>query len=288
MATFTVDKAGERVDSFLARCAPEFSRSYWQKQCEEGHVTIGGAPVKANRKLVEGDVVTTQTAKALDFSSQTLPIIYEDDDVIVLNKPAGILTHAKGAQSDEFSVAEFVRPRTSDGVETNRPGIVHRLDRGTSGVIIAAKNTVAKRWLQGQFSKRNVKKTYLALVEGHLKEPEAILKLPIERNPKKPQTFRVSANGKVAETAYKVDASYANNDLVRLSPHTGRTHQLRVHMEYLGHPIVGDVMYGTDNKRLGRMFLHAHTLELTLPSRERKVFTAPLPPELQNYLSTLQ
>lgn len=288
MKTFAADQTGERVDGFLARLAPEFSRSYWQKQCEQGRVMVNNSPAKANRKLTEGDTIAVQTTEAPDFSGQSLPVIYQDDDVIVINKPAGVLTHAKGVQSDEFSVAEFVRPLTSDGVETNRPGIVHRLDRGTSGVIIAAKNTEAKRWLQGQFSKRNVKKTYLALVEGHLKETRAILQLPIERNPKKPQTFRVGANGKPAETAYSVETSYKTNDLVSLSPHTGRTHQLRVHMEYLGHPIVGDPIYGTENKKLNRMFLHAHTLELTLPSRERKVFTAPLPPELQNYLDTLQ
>lgn len=285
--TYTADQTGERVDSFLARVMPEFSRSYWQKQCEQGRVIVDDTPVKASRKLTEGEVVATQSAKTPDFSKQSLPILYEDADVLVVNKPAGILTHAKGVQNEEFSVAEFVRPRTTDGVGTNRPGIVHRLDRGTSGVIITAKNTEAKRWLQGQFSKRNVKKTYLALVEGHLKEHEAIINLPIERNPKKPQTFRVGANGKEAKTSYVVDTVYANNDLVRLSPHTGRTHQLRVHMEYLGHPIVGDALYGTENKRLNRMFLHAHTLELTLPNRERKIFTAPLPSELQQYLSTL-
>lgn len=286
--TYITDTSGERVDAFLSQAAPEFSRSYWQKQCEKGLVLINNTPVKASYKVAVGDTVHVTVHDTPDFSGQTLPIVYEDDDVIVLNKPAGILTHAKGVQSEEFSVAEFVRPRTTDGIGTNRPGIVHRLDRGTSGIIIAAKNTEAKRWLQGQFSKRNVKKTYIALVEGHLKEQQAILSLPIERNPKKPQTFRVGANGKPAETAYVVTTRYNNNDLVQLSPHTGRTHQLRVHMHYLGHPIVGDSVYGAESKKLGRMFLHAHTLELTLPNRERKVFTAPLPHELQNYLATLQ
>jgi 23S rRNA pseudouridine1911/1915/1917 synthase len=153
---------------------------------------------------------------------------------------------------------------------------------------MVAKNPEARRWLQGQFSKRNVKKTYIAFIEGHLREPEAILRLPIERNPKKPQTFRVGANGKSAETSYKVLKSYKRGDLVELKPLTGRTHQLRVHLSYLGHPILGDHVYGADDKKLGRMFLHAHSLELTLPSHERKTFTAPLPPELENFLTTLQ
>jgi 23S rRNA pseudouridine1911/1915/1917 synthase len=285
---FIAETEGERIAAFLANVGPEYSRSFWQKRCEAGDVQVNDKVVKASYKLVPDDVVRVTIPETPVFEQQSLPVIYEDDDVIVINKPSGVLTHAKGAESHEFTVAEFVRPRTTDGLDTNRPGIVHRLDRGTSGVIIAAKNNEAKRWLQGQFSKRNVKKTYLALVEGHLRQPEAILRLPIERNPKKPQTFRVGANGKPAETAYKVTKSYKDFDLVELKPHTGRTHQLRVHLEYLSHPIVGDPIYGKESKQLGRMFLHAHQLELTLPSRERKVFTAPLPPELQQYLNTLK
>jgi 23S rRNA pseudouridine1911/1915/1917 synthase len=285
---FIAKTKGERVDAFLAIAAPEHSRSFWQKTCEQGNVLVNGQIVKASHKLLPDDVAEVRLPSAPDFSDQKLPVIYEDDDVMVIDKPAGLLTHAKGADNQEFTVAEFARPHTTDGAGTNRPGIVHRLDRGTSGLIIVAKNTEAKRWMQGQFSKRNVKKTYVALVEGHLKEPVAILNLPIERNPKKPQTFRVGPNGKTAETAYEVKKSYAHNDLVELRPHTGRTHQLRVHLEYLGHPIVGDIVYGKPNKQLDRMFLHAQSLELTLPSHKRRVFTAPLPTELKNYLSTLK
>lgn len=285
---FIVETKDERVDTFLARVASEYSRSYWQRRCDQGAVLVDGQPVKARYKLHPDAIVEVQIPSVPTFTDDTLPILYEDDDVIVINKPAGVLTHAKGAESQEFTVAEFVRPRTTDGIGTNRPGIVHRLDRGTSGVMIAAKHTEAKRWLQGQFSKRNVKKTYLALVEGHLREPEAIMRLPIERNPKKPQTFRVGPNGKPAETAYAVEKSYQHNDFLELKPHTGRTHQLRVHLEYLGHPIIGDPVYGHEVKGLDRMFLHAHQLELTLPSRQRKVFAAPLPAELQDYLDRLQ
>jgi len=285
---FIAETEGERVDAFLAAVAPEHSRSFWQKRCEQGAVTVSTKVVKASYKLQPDDIVEVSLPEKPIFADQKLPIVYEDDNVIVINKPAGILTHAKGAESHEFTVADFVRPKTTDGLETNRPGIVHRLDRGTSGIIIAAKNPEAKRWLQGQFSKRNVKKTYIALVDGHLREPQAILRLPIERNPKKPQTFRVGPNGKSAETAYKVEESFADNDLVELKPLTGRTHQLRVHLNYVGHPIIGDPVYGRDAPRLGRMFLHAQSLELTLLSRERKVFTVPLPTELQKYLDDLR
>lgn len=286
--TLTADVAGERIDAFLARSAPEYSRSYWQKRCEAGDVVADGVPAKSSHKLAAGSQISVTMPDKHDYSDQTLPVLFEDDDVIVINKPSGMLTHAKGAESDEFTVADFVRPRTTDGTETNRPGIVHRLDRGTSGVIIAAKNPEAKRWLQGQFSKRNVKKTYLALVNGHLKESEAILRLPIERNPKKPQTFRVGVNGKSAETSYRVEKSYEHNDLVSLRPLTGRTHQLRVHLNYLDRPIVGDRVYGQADDDIDRMFLHAASLELTLPSRQRMTFTAPLPDRLQKYLEKLQ
>lgn len=284
---FVADTQKERLDSFLARHAPEYSRSFWQKQCEQGLVLVDGLAAKANTKLAPGQVVKVQLPQKPNFSAQSLPVIYQDDDVVVINKPAGILTHAKGESSPEFTVGEFMRSRSSDSPQSNRPGIVHRLDRDTSGVIIAAKTPQAKRWLQKQFATRKVKKTYIALVQGHPKDPIATLNLPIGRNPKKPQTFKVTPNGKPAQTDYTVLKTFKNNSLVELKPATGRTHQLRVHMHYLGCPIVGDPLYGQPNKLLGRMFLHAKELELTLPSRERKVFSAPLPKDLQTFLESL-
>lgn len=284
----TSDMPNERLDVFLARTVPDYSRSWWQKQSHIGNVMIEGLERSPNYRLKIGEQLTILLPDLPDFSQNQLPILYEDDDVLVLNKPAGMLTHAKGALSDEFTVAEFVRPRTTDGLGSNRPGIVHRLDRGTSGIIIAAKHPEAKHWLQKQFSQRKVKKAYLALTQGHLQGPSAILNLPIERNPRKPQTFRVGPNGKPAETAYETVQTFAQHTLLRLRPLTGRTHQLRVHLAYLHHPIVGDEVYGSGDKQLRRFFLHAAELELTLPSRQRKIFTAPLPPELQDYLHELQ
>jgi len=278
-----------RLDAYLALHWPESSRSVWQKYCKAGYVKINGLTVIEPDKLLdEDDHVTFDIPPAPNFSEQKLPIIYEDSDVIVINKPAGVLTHAKGAISDEFTVGEFMRDRTTDGNDTNRPGIVHRLDRDTSGVMIAAKNAEAKRWLQKQFSQRKLKKTYLALVQGHPKEPAAQLDLPIERNPKKPQTFRVAPNGKPAQTQYRTLQSFKDFSLLELKPTTGRTHQLRVHLAYLNCPIVGDRLYGKINDKLGRMFLHAAELEVTLPSRQRKVFKAPLPNELNSFLTSIE
>lgn len=286
--TFTANQSGERIDAFLARTVPGYSRSFWQKQATLGVVQVNDKPIKPSYKLQEGNQITVVLPEIPDYSAVSLPVLYEDSDVLVVNKPAGMLTHAKGPLANEFTVATFVQPRTTDGVGTNRPGIVHRLDRGTSGVLIAAKHSAAKHWLQKQFALRKVKKTYIALVKGSPAQSAAVLQLPIERNPKQPQTFRVGGNGKPAETAYETLQTYKGYTLLKLSPHTGRTHQLRVHMQYIGCPIVGDTLYGKAQPGLERMFLHAASLELTLPSRERRVFEAPLPAELTSFLETLQ
>ncbi|HSE29610.1 MAG TPA: RluA family pseudouridine synthase [Candidatus Saccharimonadales bacterium] len=279
-----------RLDVYLATYWPENSRATWQKLCKTGHVLVNGkVETSPKAEIGEDDEVKIVETEKVDFTGQTLPVIYEDDDVIVINKPSGVLTHAKGELNDEFTVGEFMKPRTTDGAGTNRPGIVHRLDRETSGVIIAAKNNESKRWLQKQFATRKVKKTYMALVEGRPKEHSANIDLPILRNPKKPQTFKVDPNGKPAQTFYDTVENFKSYTLLRLKPFTGRTHQLRVHLNYIGCPIVGDKLYGHEPpKALGRLFLHAAELELTLPNRERKVFKAELPPELQNFLKNLK
>ena len=266
-----------RIDSYLAQYWPEHSRSQWQKYCKQGLVTVNGKVITApDKKLGEDDEVKVQLPKKTDFSQETLPVLYEDSDVIVIDKPAGVLTHAKGAENDEFSVAEFVKSKTTYKKDTNRPGIIHRLDRDTSGVIICAKNDAAAKMMQRQFSDRKVKKQYVAIVEGAPKEQAAVIDLPIARNPKAPSTFRVDGNGKSAQTKYEVIKSDKNFSLIRLQPHTGRTHQLRVHMAHIGTPIVGDRVYGKEGQRL---MLHAEGLEITLPNKERKIFKSSIPQE---------
>jgi 23S rRNA pseudouridine1911/1915/1917 synthase len=279
-------KPAVRADKFIAALLPEYSRSFWKKQFELGYICLNGTAIESTAMLSCGEV--TITIPVYTPATLTLPIVYEDNNVLVIDKPAGLLTHAKGVVAEEATVADFVRLHTTDAPESNRPGIVHRLDRDTYGVLVAAKNPDAKHWLQAQFSQRKVKKTYIALVKGHLPHSEAVLKLPIERSPKEPQKFRVNANGKSAETAYKVLQEFSRYSLVELYPHTGRTHQLRVHMAYLGHPIVGDRLYGQAEKALqGRLFLHAQQLEITLPSRKRKTFTTPMPEELQQFINNI-
>lgn len=268
-----------RLDSYLAQYWPEFSRSQWQKYILAGYVQINGVVETSNKRtLGEDDEVTTHVPERTDYKTATLPIIFENDDVIVINKPTGILTHAKGAVADEFTVADFVREHMIEPEDTNRPGIVHRLDRGTSGIIIAAKNADAKRHLQKQFQDRKAKKEYLAIVSGHPKHETARIELPIERNPKAPSSFRVGASGKTAITEYTVIASDDKRSIMSLRPTTGRTHQLRVHMQSLDCPILGDSLYGGGKSPIDRLCLHAHSLEITIPGGERKTFTAE-PPE---------
>ncbi len=275
----------KRLDSRLAETHPETSRSTWQKHIKAGLVAVNGH-ITTSPKYDVGlsDTITVNLPDAPDHSQEELPIIHLDDDVIVINKPVGVLTHAKGALSEEFTVADFFRRYTVVGLETNRPGIIHRLDRDTSGVLIGARTNTAAKLLARQFADRKTKKTYVAVLAGHLKEKEATIELPIDRNPSAPSTFRVAAGGRMAVTHYKVLAENKTESLVELRPVTGRTHQLRVHMAYLGAPIKGDRVYGQSSDRL---YLHARSLEITIPTSDRRVFEAPLPDHFINGLVKL-
>ncbi|HVS58864.1 MAG TPA: RluA family pseudouridine synthase [Candidatus Saccharimonadales bacterium] len=285
MSNLDISRA-QRLDHYVVDVLPQLSRSAATKLIADGKVTVNGQPAtKAGYKLRRGYKID------IDFNNDDyvaipsidVPVLYEDDDCLVLNKPVGLLTHSKGAFNPEATVASFVRSKLT-AQSGERAGIVHRLDRATSGVIICAKTPTAMTWLQRQFSLRKAKKTYIAIVTGHLKEPHAVIDMPIERNPKRPQTFRVGVNGKSAITEYKVLKADDTLSMVELQPQTGRTHQLRVHLSHLGHPILGDELYG--GKPAERLFLHALRLELTLPNRERKIFEAPLPSEFNATIDT--
>lgn len=272
---YAVVSSKKRLDVLLAERFPEQSRSTWQKHVKAGHVSVNGkVELSPKQDVTEADQITTSVPDATDFSHHELPIIYLDDNVIVVNKPVGVLTHAKGAITEEFTVADFFRRYTTVGLDTNRPGIVHRLDRDTSGVIIGARNPETAHLLQKQFADRKTKKTYIAVVDGLLKEHSAKIDLPIGRNPSAPSTFRVDAKGKQATTDYETLAVVDNLSLIELRPRTGRTHQLRVHMAYLNTPIHGDRVYG---KAADRLYLHAFRLEITIPQGDRRVFEAPVP-----------
>lgn len=279
----TIDEynKNQRLDVLVTSKYPELSRAYIQKLINEGKVLVNGEVEKHGYRLKLGDKLNLDIN--IDVLQQIpdidLPILYEDKNVLVINKPDGVISHSRGKYWYEPSVASFVRQITKQSGD--RAGIVHRLDRATSGVMVCAKNAETLIYLQRQFSDRKVKKTYIALVNGHLKEPEAIIDMPIERNPKIPQTFRVGSNGKTAQTKYKVIASLDKHDKVQLTPLTGRTHQLRVHLKHIGHPIVGDKLYGEEPA--DRLYLHAYSLELKLPGGVDTIFTAPEPYDFIDY-----
>ena len=266
----------QRLDIHLSTSFdPSISRSLWQKYIKAGHVSVNHHVVTTPKFEVDETDEIAVNLPEQEQASAELPILYEDDDVMVVNKPSGLLTHAKGGLSTEPTVAEIIRPKTSFASGTDRPGIVHRLDRDTSGVLIIAKTTEAAAHLQRQFAQRTTKKTYLAVTDGVPKLAAAKIDLPIGRNPAAPSTFRVDPNGKPAQTTYCVLTATDNQALIELKPTTGRTHQLRVHMAYLNTPILGDRVYGKPNA--SRLMLHAHKLEITLPSGERKTFEAAIP-----------
>ena len=271
----------KRLDVLLAERHPEMSRSTWQKHIRAGNIAVNNTPAKnAKQEVTDADHIAINIPESTDFRAHELPILYLDDNVIVVNKPAGVLTHSKGAMNDEFTVAEFFRRYTTVGLETNRPGIVHRLDRDTSGVIVGARIPESFELLKAQFADRKAKKQYVAIVEGTPKQLEATIDIPIARNPSAPSTFRADTKGKSAITEYEVLDSRDNKSLIALRPRTGRTHQLRVHLQYLGTPIVGDRVYG---KAADRLYLHAYKLELTTAPETRQTFTAPIPDEFQVY-----
>ncbi len=273
-----------RADQVLANQYPLYSRAALAKLFEKGLVKHEDKLLRPGARILSNTVLDADLS-SLQVSSATidLPVLYEDDDILVINKPTGVLTHTQGAFNPEATVATFLRQHVTE-LTGERAGIVHRLDRPTSGVMICAKNQKAMSFLQKQFADRTVQKTYAAIIEGHLTEDEAVIDMPIERNPKAPATFRVGPNGKPAITRYKVLQKNEHASLLELKPKTGRTHQLRVHLHKLGHPIIGDALYG-QGKYGDRLYLHAFSLEIVMPeTNERKIFTAPLPPEFSKYM----
>jgi len=284
MQKYTVkDNGGGRIDLFILEKQPHLSRSYVQKLSKQDKILVNGKPAKPSHKLKAGDKIVLQYDPSEDIKIPEidLPIIYEDDDLLVIDKPAGVLPHSKGNFNPEATVASFIQGR-SKKLGDGRDGIVHRLDRATSGVMIVAKSPEAQAFLQKEFASRRAHKTYVAIIEGHLKPVEAVIDMPIERNPKKPSTFRVGSNGKPAQTTYKALKSVANYDLVELKPRTGRTHQIRVHMSKMGHPIVGDTLY--KGIVADRLFLHAAELKIKLPTGEQKTFSSIMPKLFNEYI----
>jgi 23S rRNA pseudouridine1911/1915/1917 synthase len=296
---FTIEEKdlGERLDRVIAQTVSDLSRSVVQRLIKKAQVTVNGRLSKPSYCVEPGDriVIHVPKDKPLETLPESIPldIIYEDDDLLVVNKPAGMVVHpAYGHRSGTLVNAVLAHcPKTENVGGADRAGIVHRLDKDTSGVILVAKSQETHTALQHQFKKRQVDKTYLALVEGHPEPRQGIIDAPIGRNKRHRKQMAIVRSGRQAQTAYHVVKLFENNSLVKVKPKTGRTHQIRVHMAWLGYPVVGDRVYGYRKQPLlkSRHFLHAHELKLTHPVSEAPLsFTAPLPKELDDLLRRLR
>ena len=289
------DRAGERLDLFVARRVPALTRSRVRRLIDEALVTIDGrlAP-KAGVKLEAGQrvVVTLPPPEPLDLEPEPIPlrIVYEDGDLLVVDKPAGMTVHPSPGHSRHTLVHAVLAhcPDLSGIGGKQRPGIVHRLDKDTSGLIIVAKHDSAHLSLARQLKERRVEKTYLALVEGRPKPAEGVIDAPIARHPRHRKKMAVVEGGREARTRYRVVREVDGRSLVEVRPETGRTHQIRVHLASIGHPVVGDALYGKRSEALGRQFLHAQRLAFRHPrTDERLELEAPLAEDLAKALRVL-
>ena len=284
----------ERLDRFIVTGQPQLSRSFVQTLLENGLITVNGKCAKASQKLKGGDrvsiILPPPEPSPLMAEDVPLDILYEDDDLLVVNKPAGMTTHPAPGHREHTLVNALLShlPNLPEADNPERPGIVHRLDKDTSGLIIVAKNRHALASLAAQFGARSVKKTYLTLVTGNVTPAEAVIDAPIGRDPRHRQQMCVLPSGRAARTGYRVVKHYPGFTLLEARPETGRTHQIRVHMAAIGHPVVGDATYGTRSALVTRQFLHAQHISFKLPASGRVVeFTAELPADLRTALEAL-
>ena len=289
-----VDVRDERLDKFLASRETDLSRAQIAGLVAGGLVKVDGAIVKSSYRLRGGETVEMEMLPTppSGVSPQEIPlsVIYEDEDILVIDKPAGMVVHpAPGHRRDTVANALLGRlPGIEEVGEEQRPGIVHRLDMDTSGLMVAAKNRRAHRHVSGQIKDRSVLKGYTALAKGNIDPPEGVIKARIGRDNRNRKRMAVVQLGREAETSYRAVESAPGYTLLEVIPKTGRTHQIRVHLSALGYPIVGDALYGGKDPRLERQFLHAHLLGIRLPGTgEYMEFTSPLPADLKAFLSQL-
>ncbi len=297
--TLYADTAGERLDSFLARCGENLTRSAAQKLLEEGLVKRNGKPGRKNDRLEPGDEIeyTLPEVKETGIVPKEIPldIVYEDDDVLVINKPKGLVVHPAAGHEDDTLVNGLLYARAGalSGINGElRPGIVHRIDKDTSGLLAIAKNDLAHRVLASQLKDHTMARTYEAIVCGSLKEDSGTVDAPIGRHPTDRKKMAVTArNSKNAVTHWEVVRRYRGYTHVRCRLETGRTHQIRVHMAYIGHPILGDMVYGHKKPELGQssQCLHAGLLCFQHPRDAHPVIVhADLPEYFRQVLDKLE
>jgi 23S rRNA pseudouridine1911/1915/1917 synthase len=294
------DKQAKRLDKFLVERLPAFSRSRLQSLIRDGAVTVNGTPAKKAGQILEPEttvVIQIPPRETGEIHPETIPldIVYENQDIIVVNKPAGMVVHPAAGHSTGTLVHALLAysPELSAIGSESRPGIVHRLDKNTSGLILVAKNDLAHRWLQDQFRSRKVHKTYLALVDGHPPTSSGRIETPIGRSPasRKKMAVVVPHKGRSAVTEYRTLEKFDKHTYLEVHPITGRMHQIRIHLDFIGCPVVGDTVYGLKKPSLPleRHFLHAARLSIQLPGEDQpRVFEAVLPEELKQILQMIQ
>jgi len=289
-----------RLDKFLVSVLPDFSRSRIQSFIKEGYVCVNGIPAHKTGQILEAEAevevhIPAPTPTNLVPEAIPLEIVYENADLMIVNKPAGMVVHpAAGHATGTLVHAALAHAPNIEGVGgEERPGVVHRLDKDTSGLIILAKNDKAHHWLQDQFRLRQVQKVYLALVDGHPPTPAGRIEIAIGRSSKDRNLMAAvpAYKGRESITEYKTLELFRQHALLEIHPETGRTHQIRVHLQYLGCPVAGDRIYGRKKTSLAleRHFLHAASLTIRLPDeKEKRTFEAALPEELKQVLVELR
>jgi 23S rRNA pseudouridine1911/1915/1917 synthase len=292
--SYLADNSGIRLDKFAGDRCPELSRTHAQKLIAEGYITVNGQAAKASLRLSLGDRVdiTIPPSPPSRLSPEAIPlnILYEDDDLLVVDKPAGLTVHPAPGHPEHTLVNAILShyPHLADIGASLRPGIVHRLDKDTSGVMLVAKNRVAQANLAEQFKSHKVVKAYLVLVRGRLTPENGIIEAALGRDPRNRQRMAVVSRGREARTEYRVIRYLGEYTLIEVMPETGRTHQIRVHLGAIGYPVVGDSVYGVKSPHLSRQFLHACKLGFRLPSTGEYVeFESELPPDLAQALKDI-
>lgn len=297
--TFLVESndVGKRIDVFLSEKIEDMSRSRIQKLIEDNKIKVNAKEIKSNYKIKNGDEITVEVPKPVMLQIQAedidIDILYEDDDIVVVNKPQGMVVHpAAGNYTGTLVNALLKKCRTLSSINgVIRPGIVHRIDKDTSGVLVVAKNDYAHQHLAEQIKEHTVKRVYIALTEGVIKQDQGTIDKPIGRHPIHRKKMAVIENGKRAVTHFKVLERYKENTLVEARLETGRTHQIRVHMAYIGYPLVGDPVYGFKKQKfnLKGQALHAMVLGFIHPrTGEYMEFSSPLPDYFQNLIEKLR
>ena len=297
MEQYTVGPAGggERLDRYLADVRKDLSRSHAQKLIEDQHVLLNGKASKDSFRLRAGDVISLELPppRQLDLTPEDIPldIVHEDDDFMVINKPAGMTVHpAPGHYSGTLVNAVLAHCPALQGIgDVGRPGIVHRLDKDTSGLILVAKTDKAHQNLSRQFKDRRIKKAYTALVKGVTKDNQGVIDAPIARDPTNRKRMAIVHGGRYAVTEWSVLRRFRDATLVEARPLTGRTHQIRIHFAHKGHPLYGDAVYGGPMGLVKRQFLHASALTMKLPTTgEARTFNCGLPEDLAEALENLR